>query len=195
MARARQRALTSISLSRSRAGLEWSSRYFANGFFSFAPFSYTRALESLTAVAPRLDRGSASFRPRLRLVYTAVAPRLDHGCASFRPRFVRGATAVKTQTQYTLSLICTVCTRSRTALRDPAHQLAVHMHIIISIIMVRSPILYGICYSATEQIFSTTTLHLLRQGFCTLVLFFHVVFWAYAAGFIYLGRLKAAAST
>ena len=82
MARALQRALTSISLSRSRAGLE------------FAPFSYTRALESLTAVVPRLDRGSASFRPRLRL----VSP----------PRFIRDVTAVKTQMQYTLSLICTV---------------------------------------------------------------------------------------
>ena len=86
MARARQRALTGISLSRLRAGLEWSSRFFANVFLSFAPFSYTRALESLTTVVPRLDSGSASFRPR----------------------FIRGATAVKTQTQYTLSLICTV---------------------------------------------------------------------------------------
>ena len=64
MARARQRALTSISLSCSRAGLEWSSRFFVNAFLSFAPFFYTRALESLTAVVPRLDRGSASVHTR-----------------------------------------------------------------------------------------------------------------------------------
>ena len=48
--------------------------------------SHTRTLESLTAVVHRLDRGSASCRPQLRLVQTAVAPRLDRGCASFRPR-------------------------------------------------------------------------------------------------------------
>ena len=63
MACARQRALASISLSRSRAGLESSSRFFANAFLSFVPFSYTRALESLTAVVPRLDRGSYEALP------------------------------------------------------------------------------------------------------------------------------------
>ena len=45
--------------------------FIANAFLSFARFSYTRALESLTAVVPRLDRGCASFR----LVSTAVHTR------------------------------------------------------------------------------------------------------------------------
>ena len=67
--------------------------FFANAFLSFAPFSYTRALESLTAVVPRLDRGSASFRPRLRLVSTAVHTR--RYCS-------------QNANTYTLSLICTV---------------------------------------------------------------------------------------
>ena len=52
----------------------------------------------------------------------------------------------------------------------PAHQLGVHMRIIISnIIMVRGLIQYGMRYSAIRQFFSTTALHLLPRGFCTLV--------------------------
>ena len=56
-------------------------------------------------------------------------------------------------------------------LRGPAHQLAVRMRIIISIIVVRGLIRYGMHYSATRQIFSTTVLHLLRREFYNLALF------------------------
>ena len=37
--------------------------------------------------------------------------------------------------------------------------------------MVRTPIQYGTRYSATRRFLSTIALHLLRRGFCTLVLF------------------------
>ena len=47
--------------------------------------------------------------------------------------------------------------------------LAVRMRIIT----IRCLIRYGARYSATRQFFSTIALHLLRQGFCTLVLFIY----------------------
>ena len=59
--------------------------FIANAVLSFARFSYTRALESLTAVVPRLDRGSASFRPRLRL----VSPGFNRGSYEALPRSKR----------------------------------------------------------------------------------------------------------
>ena len=49
-----------------------------------------RSSLALTAVAPCLNRGSASFRPRLRLVQTAVGPRLDRvRCYSKRVHVLR----------------------------------------------------------------------------------------------------------
>ena len=42
------------------------------------------------------------------------------------------------------------------------------------VIMVRGPIRYGMWYSATGPFVSTTALHL-RRGFCTLVLFIHLI--------------------
>ena len=41
----------------------------------------------------------------------------------------------------------------------------------ILLVMVHSPIQYGLQYSATRQFFSTTVLHLFCRGFCTFVRF------------------------
>ena len=65
--------------------------------------------------------------------------------------------------------------RSQTVLRGPAHQFAVRMRIIIS----NNIINYGTryLYYDNRQFFSTTALHLLRRGFCTLVLLIIICFF------------------
>ena len=45
---------------------------------------------------------------------------------------------------------------------------------------------YGAQYSATRQFFSTTALHLLRRGFCTLVLFIKTCIRKYYYMYMYI---------
>ena len=67
-----------------------------------------------------------------------------------------------------------VGTRSRTALRGPAHQLAVRMRIIISNNNYGMRMGYGKVGGTLpleNSLLQYTALHLLRRGFCTLVFF------------------------
>ena len=62
----------------------------------------------------------------------------------------KSSTALNPLTIMQLACEVHVGTRSQTVLCGPAHQLAVRMRIINSIIMVRSPKRYGKWYSATR---------------------------------------------
>ena len=102
---------------------------------------------------PRPDLARSEYRGRIKLLRGYVS------------KYSASLTCLNSLTITQLACSCErYCTRSRTALHGPAHQLAVHRCIIISITMVRGPIRYGTMtwYSATRKFFFTTVLHLLR---------------------------------